>query len=69
MRPLAAAARCDNPPRFLINERCTFGELLEAVQKECNVDWAELEHELEPMMQMFEDENMLMYREGIVYFI
>ena len=62
IRPLAAAARRSD---FVIDETCTFGELLQAVQKECSVDWAQLQE----MMHIFEGENYLMHREGIIHFI
>ena len=43
MKSLSQAARCDDPPSFLSGEKCTFNDLLKAVQDKCNVESAELE--------------------------
>ena len=49
----------------LRRERCTFGTLMDEVAKESNMDWAAVEE----MMPIFEAANLIMYRDGVVYFI
>ena len=55
----------DEPPVALRRERCTFGTLMDEVAKESNMDWAAVEE----MMPIFEAANLIMYRDGVVYFI